>query len=80
MPHVPSELDTLSNTERTTKIVLSVMIAGLFLAGVLTVIILVGSIFHISDPGRQEAHLEQQSVEQQSAQPLTDKPSEADKL
>ena len=63
MPELPSEGSNVSNTELTTKIGLIVMTTGLFLTGILAVIILVGSIFYVSDQGRQDAHIDQLSAQ-----------------
>ena len=75
MPEFPSEGSNVSNTELTTKIGLIVMTTGLFLTGILAAIILVGSIFYVSDQGRQDAH-----IDQLSAQSLANRDPEHNRL
>ena len=63
MPEFPSKGSNVSNTELTTKIGRIVMTPGLGLTGILAVIILGGSIFYVSDQGRQDAHIDQLSAQ-----------------
>jgi hypothetical protein len=68
-----SERNTVSSTELATKIGLFIMTAGLFLAGILAVIILVGSIIYVSDQGRQDARLDQPSTQSLADNPNRDR-------
>lgn len=70
MPEFPSDKNPVSSAELATKIGLFIMTTTLFLAGILAVIILVGSVLYVSDQGRQDAHLDQLST-----QSLADSPS-----
>jgi hypothetical protein len=72
MPEFPSEKIAVSNSELATKIGLFVMTAGLFLAGILAVIIMVGSIFYLSDQGRQDARIDQPNMQSLADDPKRD--------
>jgi len=74
MPELPSERTTVSNTERATKFGLFLMTTGLVLAGIIAVIIVIGSIFYMSDQSRQDAGIDQ------PAQSLADDSPERNRL
>ena len=59
---------TVGKADLIPKIIEVALAAGLVLAGLLAVVVLAGSILYMSDPGRQDAYLEQQN-----AQTLSDK-------
>jgi hypothetical protein len=73
MPEFPSEKIPGGSTELATKVGLFIMAAGLILAGILTVIVLVSSILYVSDRGMQDARLDQLSTQSLAGDPKRDR-------